>query len=95
MLSDFANSLAQLRDERLGYVTSQLRDEPFDRKALPLIVEARERLDEMLAELPRSETALSASSRIPDARRREIEDYFRGLSDDFGSEDWNTETFPQ
>jgi hypothetical protein len=91
VLDEFAQSLEELRDKQLDPIATHLRDEPFDRNALPLVQKTKNRLDEMLAELPGSGPGLNAAGRIPDSSRREIEDYFRDLSDDFGNEQWNTE----
>ncbi|QIF02292.1 hypothetical protein [Roseimicrobium sp. ORNL1] len=45
-----------------------------------------ERLDLLMTALPGSGTVQAAQSRVPEQYRREIEAYFRNLSDDFGNE---------
>jgi hypothetical protein len=68
---------------------------PFSRDALPLVEEAAQRIEELVAALPTAAAApLAAAGRVPESRRREVEDYFRNLSDDFGGEEWGQPAAP-
>lgn len=91
----FRDTLERLNDSQLQYVITQMRDYAFNRDAIPLLKKAEERLLEMLTELPGSSPDLSVANRIPDEDRREIEDYYRNLSDDFGERQLQSEPFSQ
>lgn len=90
----FSKTLRSIGDEQLNEFSIKLFNSPFDRNALPLVEEAAQRIAELVAELPAASAPLTAAGRVPESRRREVEDYFRNLSDDFGSEDWNAAPEP-
>lgn len=90
----FSKTLRSIGDEQLNEFSIKLFNSPFDRNALLLVEEAAQRIAELVAELPATSPPLAAAGRIPESRRREVEDYFRNLSDDFGSEDWNAPPEP-
>jgi hypothetical protein len=83
----FAKALEGVRDDKLHNFAIQLFNAPFSRDSLPLVEGAAERLQELILELPTGNSALVAG-RVPESRRREVEDYFRDLSNDFGDEQW-------
>jgi hypothetical protein len=49
---------------------------------------ADQRLQELIDQLPVDPNLAAARNKMPEQSRREIEDYFRDLSDDFGGEVW-------
>ena len=67
-----------------------LRAAPFDRGTIPLVDAADARLKELIDRIPTDTGLASARGKLPEESRREIEDYFRDLSDDFGGEVWET-----
>lgn len=83
----FAQSLRAIGDDKLHELSIKLFNEPFSREALPTIEEALERIGELLSALPAANAPIAASGSVPEARRREVEDYFRNLSDDFAGEE--------
>jgi hypothetical protein len=83
----FAQSLRGIGDDKLHELSIKLFNEPFSRDALPTIDEALERIGELLSALPAANAPVAASGSVPEARRREVEDYFRNLSDDFAGEE--------
>jgi len=88
-LDRFADNLEDLGDPTgLGKFTVPLRAAPFDRSTVPLVDAVEQRLQELLEELPKDQSTAAARNRLPEKSRREIEDYFRDLSDDFGGEEW-------
>lgn len=88
-LNEFADVLAGLSDGGgLGSIIDPLRVAPFDRSTIPLVDAAATRIDELIAEIPVTPGVATAAGKLPEASRREIEDYFRDLSDDFGDEVW-------
>ncbi len=88
-LDRFAGTIDNLRDEGgLGRLVTPLRSAPFDRSAIPLVDAADVRLQELIELIPSDPGVFSARGKPPEASRRDIEAYFRDLSDDFGDEDW-------
>jgi hypothetical protein len=75
----------RLNDEAITTWTKQLETKVPELvlRALDGIVE---RLDVLIAQLPGGQVNATAQSRIPEGSRREVEDYFKNLSDDFGDE---------
>jgi len=90
----FSKALRSVGDERLHDFSIKLFNAPFSRDSLPLVDAAAERIDELVAALPPSIAPLAATGRVPESRRREVEDYFRNLSDDFGGEKWGAPAAP-
>ncbi len=90
----FGKALDSIGDDQLHRFAIQLFNAPFSRDSLPLVEQAARRIEELLAKLPEGSAPVAATGRVPDARRREVEDYFRSLSDDFGSEQWGANTAP-
>ncbi|MCW1921117.1 hypothetical protein OKA05_01040 [Luteolibacter arcticus] len=89
-LGRFADTLERLRDEGVGRMVLPLRAAPFDRSTIPLVDAADQRLKELIDRIPTDAGIASARGKLPEESRREIEDYFRDLSDDFGGEVWET-----
>lgn len=90
-LGRFADTLDRLRDEGgVGRMVLPLRAAPFDRSTIPLVDAADARLKELIDRIPTDTGIASARGKLPEESRREIEDYFRDLSDDFGGEVWET-----
>jgi len=88
-LDRFADTLEDLGDPSgLGKFSIPLRAAPFDRSTIPLVDAADQRLQQLQDELPKDQSTANARNRLPEQSRREIEDYFRDLSDDFGGEEW-------
>lgn len=88
-LDRFADSLDRLADEGgVGRLVMPLRAAPFDRRTVPLVDAADQRLKELIDQIPSDPDIASARGKLPEESRREIEDYFRDLSDDFGGEEW-------
>ena len=83
----FAKALQSIGDDKLHEFSIKLFDAPFSRDSIPLVEDATQRLQELVLELPVGNSAIVAGH-VPDARRREVEDYFRDLSNDFGDEQW-------
>ncbi len=83
----FAQTLRDIGDNRLHELSIRLLNNgSFSRDAIPTIDEAVERIGELLSALPAANAPIAASGAPPEARRREVEDYFRNLSDDFAGE---------
>lgn len=90
-LGRFADTLERIRDEGgVGRMVLPLRAAPFDRSTIPLVDAADQRLKELIDRIPSEAGIASARGKLPEESRREIEDYFRDLSDDFGGEVWET-----
>lgn len=88
-LGRFADTLERLRDEGgVGRMVFPLRAAPFDRSTIPLVDAADQRLKELIDRIPSEAGIASAHGKLPEESRREIEDYYRDLSDDFGGEVW-------
>ena len=87
----FSKALRSLGDDKLHELSIKLFKTPFSRDALPDVEAAAERIEQLIAELPASSAPVVAAGKVPEQRRREVEDYFRDLSDDFGDEQWDTE----
>ena len=87
----FSKALRSLGDDKLNQLSIKLFKTPFSRDALPDVEAAAERIEQLIAELPASSAPVVAAGKVPEQRRREVEDYFRDLSDDFGDEQWDTE----
>jgi hypothetical protein len=85
-ISQFANQLDRLKDDQLSQIAPPLRNFDFDSRSLPLLDQASKRLEEMIAAMPVKSQNATAGSKMPEEGRREVEDYFRSLSDDFGDE---------
>ncbi|RBP44590.1 hypothetical protein DES53_104412 [Roseimicrobium gellanilyticum] len=79
----FAAEAQRLGDDTITGLASQLATDVPLVTAFDGIIE---RLDQLMATLPGSGTVQAAQSRVPEHYRREIEAYFRNLSDDFGNE---------
>ena len=90
----FAKTLRSIGDDRLHNLAIKLFNKPFSRDSIPAVQEAAERIDELIAALPAATAPLAATGRVPESRRREVEDYFRNLSDDFGGEKLETPAKP-
>ena len=88
LTSAFANKLDRLEDETIRSWGRYLRDTPFDRNMLPILEAIEKRVDELVGEIPQVSTVAGGRPTVPEKNRREIEDYFRDLSDDFGEENW-------
>ena len=90
-LGRFADTLERIRDEGgVGRMVFPLRAAPFDRSTIPLVEAADQRLKELIDRIPSEGGIASSRGKLPEESRREIEDYFRDLSDDFGGEVWET-----
>ena len=88
-LGRFADTLERIRDEEgLSRMVMPLRASAFDRSAIPLVEHADQRIQELIDRIPTDPGIVSARGKLPEESRREIEDYFRDLSDDFGGEVW-------
>jgi hypothetical protein len=88
-LGRFADTLERIRDEEgLSRMVIPLRASAFDRSAIPLVENADQRIQELIDRIPTEAGIVSARGKLPEESRREIEDYFRDLSDDFGGEVW-------
>jgi hypothetical protein len=88
-LGRFADTLERIRDEDgLARMVIPLRASAFDRSAIPLVENADQRIQELIDRIPTDAGIVSAHGKLPEESRREIEDYFRDLSDDFGGEVW-------
>jgi hypothetical protein len=79
----FTAEAQRLGDDTITGLTKQLAT---DVPSVPAFDGIIERLDLLMAALPGSGTPQAAQSRVPEHYRREIEAYFRNLSDDFGNE---------
>ncbi|MDB6154111.1 MAG: hypothetical protein JWL90_2564 [Chthoniobacteraceae bacterium] len=90
----FSMALRSIGDEKLNNFAIKLFKSPFSLDSLPLVEEAARRIAELVAALPAATAPLATAGRIPESRRREVEDYFRNLSDDFGSEQWDAAPAP-
>lgn len=84
----FVDTLRALRDGEANRIARRLDSVPFSPDILPDIDRAALRVQQLIAALPAAASTETAQTRVPDARRREVEDYFRDLSDDFGGEQW-------
>ncbi len=84
----FAERLDRLDDDTIRRWGGFLRETPFDRNALPILDAIEKRLDELVAEIPQVTAVAGGRRTVPEENRREIEDYFRDLSEDFGEETW-------
>ena len=90
-LHRFADTLERIPDQGgVGRMVFPLRAAPFDRSTIPLVDAADQRLKELIDKIPTDVGLASARGKLPEESRREIEDYFRDLSDDFGGEVWET-----
>lgn len=90
-LHRFADTLERIPDQGgVGRMVFPLRAAPFDRSTIPLVDAADQRLKELIDQIPTDAGIASARGKLPEESRREIEDYFRDLSDDFGGEVWET-----
>ncbi|RYD62718.1 MAG: hypothetical protein EOP83_13890 [Verrucomicrobiaceae bacterium] len=90
-LGRFADTLERIRDEGgVGRLVLPLRAAPFDRSTIPLVDAADQRIKELIDRIPTDAGIASARGKLPEESLREIEDYFRDLSDDFGGEVWET-----
>lgn len=90
-LDRFADNLERLDDPSgLGKIAIPLHAAPFDRSTIPLVDAADQRLQELIELIPSESGIVSAKGKLPEQSRREIEDYFRDLSDDFGGEEWES-----
>ncbi len=78
----FSGGLANLGDEELDRIAGDLRNGTFDKNSLPLIEMAESRIDKLIAEIPRPDNDAVVRNRVPESSRREIEDYYRDLSND-------------
>ena len=74
--------MKDLNDDELNTIAGELYNGTFDRNSLPLIQRAEDRLDQLLKEFPKPDQETITRSRIPEPSRREIEDYYRDLSND-------------
>ncbi len=93
-LHRFADTLELLEDrgeDGVGRLAIPLRAAPFDRSTIPLVDAADRRLRALIERLPTDPNIASARGKLPEESRREIEDYFRDLSDDFGGEVWENQ----
>jgi hypothetical protein len=75
----------RLHDEPITGWTKQLETK-VPEVVIPALDGIVQRLDVLIAQLPGSQAPQTAHSRVPEASRREVEDYFKNLSDDFGDE---------
>lgn len=91
----FGQALRGLGDDKLNNLSIKLFNAPFSRDSLPLVEAAAQRIDELVADLPAIAPPLASARRVPEARRREVEDYFRDLSDDFAGEQWEAPPAPE
>ncbi|MEZ5299607.1 MAG: hypothetical protein R3F11_02900 [Verrucomicrobiales bacterium] len=91
-LGRFADVLRNTGDRPLRNIAPLVESAPLAFETLPLIEAAERRVAELIAGLPAPPPEPAAADRIPEGSRREIEDYFRDLSDDFGGEEWATST---
>jgi hypothetical protein len=79
----FAAEAQRLGDDTVTGLAKQLETD------IPLVTAFDgiiERLDLLMAALPGNATPQTVQARVPESHRREIEAYFRNLSDDFGNE---------
>lgn len=81
-VSRFGYGLEELRDEELNRIAGDLHNGTFDKNSLPLIEMAESRIDQLIAEIPRPDNDAVVRNRVPESSRREIEDYYRDLSND-------------
>jgi hypothetical protein len=81
-VSRFGYGLEDLQDEELKRIAGDLHNGTFDKNSLPLIEMAESRIDQLIAEIPRSDNDAVVRNRVPESSRREIEDYYRDLSND-------------
>lgn len=81
----FVAEARRLNDEPVTTWTKQLETEVPD-VAIPALTGIIQRLDTLVAELPADGGEKSMAGRIPESSRREVEDYFKNLSDDLDDE---------
>ena len=84
----FTNKLNRLDDDSIRRWGRYLHDAPFDRNSLPILEAIEKRVDELVGEIPQISSVTGGPRTVPESSRREIEDYFSDLSDDFGEETW-------
>ena len=84
----FAARVERVDDETVRRWGRMLRDVPFDRSTIPILEAIEKRVDELVGEIPQVTAVAGGRRTVPEESRREIEDYFRDLSDDFGNENW-------
>ncbi len=84
----FASKLDRLNDERIRSWGRYLHNAPFDRNMIPILEAIEKRVDELVGEIPQISAVAGGRRAVPEENRREIEDYFRDLSNDFGGENW-------
>ncbi len=90
----FSKTLRSVGDEKLNKFAIKLFNAPFTLDSLPDVEAAAQRIQELLAELPNTSAPVASTGRLPESRRREVEDYFRSLSDDFAGEQWDAPKKP-
>lgn len=81
----FVANAARLNDQPVTTWTKQLETEVPD-VAIPALTGIIQRLDTLVAELPADGGEKNMAGRIPESSRREVEDYFKNLSDDLDDE---------
>lgn len=81
-MSRFSHGLENLHDDELRRIAGNLHNGKFDKNSLPLIEMAESRIDQLIAEIPRPDNDAVVRNRVPESSRREIEDYYRDLSND-------------
>ncbi|YCM46249.1 hypothetical protein V2O64_09500 [Verrucomicrobiaceae bacterium 227] len=91
-MNRFADSLKKSGNPELRQWATRIQDFALDENALLYVNHIRGRIDQLISELPTPAAREAAPTRIPEDRRREIEDYFRDLSDDFSDEGWSAQT---
>lgn len=86
----FSHTLEKLNDAQLKGYAKKLENGTFDLSTLPTVEKAEKRIDTLISQLPATPGSATGDA-IPEQRRREIEDYYRDLSDDFGGEVWENQ----
>ena len=89
-LERFADSLERSGQNSLRQWAPTVRNKPLDVSTLGYVKFIKEQIDRLISEMPTPATPEAAPIRIPEDRRREIEDYFKDLSDDFSDEGWSS-----